>query len=87
MSITMANDLLELEIAFQAFAKTIIAALVRENLVGGDALHFSLTSQAQALRANEYPQAAVVLERLATFSVSQEMTALLMETPDNGNPH
>ena len=84
------DDLLELEIAFTAFSKALIAALLHPDAPSGESLSEVLLAQAQALRQPDgigHSGAASQLERLAAFALDRQAQILLLQTPTPGSPH
>ena len=76
------NDLLELEIAFTALSKTLIAALLHPDPPTGERLAASLATQAGTLRGMGGDigiGAASQLDRLAVFALDRQSQLLVLQ--------
>ena len=80
-----ANDLLELEIAFQAFAQITIDLLIETKVTTPDAWSSQLLKVAAILRENESVQAANQLERLAVFAEQRASDQALRDLPNTAS--
>ncbi|MDD2892855.1 MAG: hypothetical protein PHF20_02895 [Halothiobacillaceae bacterium] len=78
------SDLLEIEIAFSAFAQIMIDRLLAAKVATGEQISEPLKIQACSLREAGIFQAAHQLERLAAFSVQRANDLFLLEEPGEG---
>lgn len=68
----MHDDLMQQEIAFQAFAKTIVDVLLEAKLLSAESLASRLEAQIASLHDAACPEAAHHLKRILEFAFERE---------------
>ena len=81
---SMAHDLAQLELAFQAFAQLTIDRMLAAKVATADDISLRLLAVAVQLRAAENFQAAAQLERLASFAEGRGSDLSLLDSPGIG---
>jgi len=77
----------ELEDAFLAFAKVVVAELVRLDVSSKAHVFLALNAEAQSLQQNGSQQAAGILKALSRHATHHEVEQLVLAVPDTGPPH
>lgn len=79
----MSNELMQLELTFQAFSRLVIDRLLAAKIATGKQISAPLKMQAEQMRDSGHYEAANHLDQLAAFSEKRANVLFLLEKKDD----